>query len=102
MIEEEAVRIRSDDGEIIGYAKSDPSMRPGVVSMSHCWGTSADADPLNLKGAHTGILISLQSELQSINRMPRQSGIPVDLEPLGFTLTEARQRTLTAAEKTSA
>jgi hypothetical protein len=70
--------------------------------MSHCWGTSAEADPLNLNGAHTGILISLQSDLQSINRMPRQSGIPVDLEPLGFTLTEARERTLAAAEKTSA
>jgi anaerobic selenocysteine-containing dehydrogenase len=90
--EDEAVRISSDQGEIIGYVRGDNTMKPGVVSMSHCWGSPLEPDPLGLRGGHTGQLISLHEHIQSINRMPRQSGVPVDLQPLGFTHEEAQQR----------
>lgn len=89
---DEGVRIQSDDGAIIGYVRQDPTMKPGVVSMTHCWGSVTRPDPLGLSGGHTGSLISLHKQVQSINRMPRQSGIPVDIAPLGFTLSEARTR----------
>lgn len=89
--EDEAVRITSDHGEIVGYVRADPTMKPGVVSMTHCWGSPTDPDPLGLRGAHTGRLVSLHADIQSINRMPRQSGVPVDLAPLGFTLEEAQE-----------
>ncbi|MBA2933837.1 molybdopterin-dependent oxidoreductase [Sphingomonas sp. CGMCC 1.13654] len=89
---EEGVCIESDDGAIIGYVRPDATMKPGVVSMAHCWGTVTRADPLGLRGGHTGSLVSLHKQVQSINRMPRQSGIPVDIAPLGLTLWEARAR----------
>lgn len=86
-----AARIRSEDGEIIGYLKKDATMKLGVVSMTHGWGKQTVADPAGLQGAHTGALISMHdANIQSVNRMPRQSGVPVDIEPLGFTLAEAR------------
>jgi len=85
-----AVRITSDHGEIVGYVRPDPTMKRGVISMTHCWGSPADLDPLGLRGAHTGRLVSMHAHIQSVNRMPRQSGVPVDLEPLGFTLDEAQ------------
>jgi anaerobic selenocysteine-containing dehydrogenase len=91
--DDDAVRIRSDHGEVIGYVRADPTMRPGVVSMSHGWGANAQPDPWYLRGAHTGRLISMQSDIQPINRMPRQSGVPVQIEKLSFTLQEARAGT---------
>jgi anaerobic selenocysteine-containing dehydrogenase len=90
--DDEAVRIRSRHGEVVGYVKSDATMRVGVVSMSHCWGTAqTQADPLFLRGAHTGRLVSMQADVQSINRMPLQSGVAVFIEKLGFTLQQAKQ-----------
>ena len=88
-----AVRITSDDGAVIAYVRSDPTMRPGVVSMAHCWGTVTRPDPYGLRGAHSGSLISMHNNIQSVNRMPRQSGIPVDIVPLGFSLAEAQAGT---------
>jgi anaerobic selenocysteine-containing dehydrogenase len=88
--DDEAVRIRSQHGDVIGYVKSDPTMKPGVVSMSQCWGSGSQPDPLFLRGAHTGRLISMRTGLQSINRMPLQSGVPVAIEKLGFSLQAAQ------------
>ncbi|MET0984556.1 MAG: molybdopterin-dependent oxidoreductase [Steroidobacteraceae bacterium] len=92
--EDQALRIRSEHGEVIGYARGDASMRPGAVSMSHCWGSGSQDDPLFLRGAHTGRLISMQTDIQTINRMPLQSGVRVRLEKLGFTLQEAKAGTV--------
>ncbi len=89
----DAVRVRSEFGELIGYVRQDAGMRRGVVSMTHCWGAGAKADPWALRGAHTGRLISMHHYLQSGNRMPRQSGVPVDIEPLGFNLEQAQAGT---------
>jgi anaerobic selenocysteine-containing dehydrogenase len=85
-----AVRITSDTGSITGYVRADATMRSGVVSMTHCWGTVTRNDPRGLLGGHTGTLVSLRKQVQSINRMPLQSGIPVTIEPLGITLQEAK------------
>jgi anaerobic selenocysteine-containing dehydrogenase len=86
---DEAVEIRSRHGAIVGYARPDPSMKPGVVSMTHGWGGAPGADPLGLHGAHTGRLVSLDTDLQTINRMPKQTGVRVRLKPLGFDLEQA-------------
>lgn len=91
--DDDAVRVTSLHGELIGYLKLDPTMRPGLVSMNHCWGAPAtQPDPWFLRGAHTGRLVSMQSGIQPINRMPLQSGIPVVLEKLGFTQAQAQAR----------
>jgi len=94
--EDDAVRIQSAHGAIVGYVKVDATMRPGVVSMSHCWGAGSEADPLYLRGAHTGRLVSMQQDIQSINRMPLQSGIPVAIDKLGFTWQQARSGAVSA------
>jgi anaerobic selenocysteine-containing dehydrogenase len=88
--DDDAVRIRSDHGEVVGYVRSDTTMRRGVVSMTQNWGAGSQPDPLFLRGAHTGRLISMQHDLQAINRMPLQSGVPVTIEPMGFTLQQAQ------------
>jgi anaerobic selenocysteine-containing dehydrogenase len=92
-----AVRVTSDDGAVVAYVRGDATMRPGVVSMAHSWGTVTRPDPLGLRGAHTGTLISMHDHIQTVNRMPRQSGIPVDIAPLGFSLAEAQAGTATVA-----
>ena len=92
--DDDAVKVRSENGEIIGYVRGDKSMRPGVVSMSHCWGAGSLNDPYALRGAHTGRLISMQKSRQAVNRMPLQSGVPVDIEALGFNLQQAQERAI--------
>ena len=92
--EADAIKVSSKAGELTTYVKKDPSMKPGVVSMSHCWGLAADQlaqDPNGLKGAQTGFLVSLQDKLQSINRMPLQTGIPIELSKLDHTLSSVNQ-----------
>jgi len=86
---DQAVEIASEHGQVIGYAAADPTMRRGVVSMAHCWGAGSHPDPLALRGSHTGRLVSLKRQIQPINRMPLQSGIPVSLTPLAFTYDQA-------------
>jgi anaerobic selenocysteine-containing dehydrogenase len=75
-----AIEIESDNGKIIGYAKSDSSLRPGIISMAHLWGKLDLAeDAEGREGAFTGHLVSLKANLETINYMPRQSGIPVGI-----------------------
>ena len=94
---DDAVEVASAHGKVIAYVSPDKSMKRGVVSMAHCWGSGSQADPYALRGAHTGRLISMTEGVQSINRMPLQSGIAVTLKPLGFSLPEARERQLAQA-----
>jgi anaerobic selenocysteine-containing dehydrogenase len=83
----DAARISNRHGSIIGYVRSDSSMRRGVVSMTHCWGVSdSSEDPKGLKGAHTGRLVSIaQSDVEAIDGMPWQSAIPVSVERAMFS-----------------
>ena len=78
--EADPVEITSDTGTIIGCATRDPTVRQGVVSMPHQWGSQQPGDVTNpLLGDFTGRLVSLDRDLADINYMPRQSGIPVRL-----------------------
>ena len=95
--DDDALRIRSRHGEVIGYARHDAGMKRGVVSMAHCWGAGSQPDPLFLRGAHTGKLISMQEDIQSINRMPLQSGVAVNVEKLDFTLQQAQEKAASGA-----
>lgn len=75
------IRIDGEYGHMIAYAKAERGLRPGVVSMTHCWGAIDQAsDPLGLKGAHTGRLVSMALDhVRSIDAMPTQSAIPVNI-----------------------
>jgi anaerobic selenocysteine-containing dehydrogenase len=66
-------------GVVIGRARKDTSLRPGVISMCHGWGNPelpGDIDP----DAFSGRLVSLDQDLETINFMPRQSSVPVQAQ----------------------
>jgi anaerobic selenocysteine-containing dehydrogenase len=74
------VEIKSAYGAINAAVRPDQGLVPGVISMAHQWGDPDDAlDPGGSKGAFTGRLVSLDHEVESINRMPRQTAIPVSV-----------------------
>ena len=61
---------------------ADSGVRAGVVSMSHCFGYLPGNEDYDTHGASTNHLISTERDLQTINAMPRMSGIPVSIQSL--------------------
>jgi anaerobic selenocysteine-containing dehydrogenase len=75
-----SVRVTAQHGAIVGIVQADPTLREGVVSMSHNWG-GADNDAANANhGASTNRLVRADREFEAINSMPRMSAIPVAVE----------------------
>lgn len=75
------VLIASPHGAVRATARSDKSVPRGVISMAHQWGEPDSArDPRGERGALTGRLVSLDVDVEAINRMPRQSAIPVRVQ----------------------
>ncbi len=68
------VEIVSDHGRIPAIVESDPTVRPGVVQVSHSWSSEAG-------GACTNLLISTDRDVEPINSMARLSAIPVNIVP---------------------
>jgi anaerobic selenocysteine-containing dehydrogenase len=71
------IEIASAHGAIRVMADADDTMRRGVVSVSHGFG-GLPGDDARL-GASPNLLISTDSDLQSINAMPRMTAIPVNI-----------------------
>lgn len=76
------VEVRSPRGAIPAVAAASDDVRPGVVSMSHCWGgtpdPSADTDSkVRDIGANTNRLIDNRANAEKYSGIPRQSCIPV-------------------------
>lgn len=76
------IEIRSDHGSIQARAESDPTVRCGVVSITHCFGYLSDSDDYDTHAVSINSLISTDRDLQDINAMPRMSGIPVAITPV--------------------
>ncbi|HKR43273.1 MAG TPA: molybdopterin-dependent oxidoreductase [Paraburkholderia sp.] len=75
-----AVEIRSRSGRVVAYARKDPGLARGVISMSHSWGRpDLSSDPND--DAFSGRLVSLSDHLQAINFMPMQSAVLVAVRP---------------------
>lgn len=77
------VSIRSAHGEISGEARAEQQLRRGVISMTHMFGALLPAQDADVAGSFTGRLCSLEQHLQTINFMPRFSGIPVNVSAAG-------------------
>ncbi len=77
------VAVVSSHGRVAAIVLPDDSVRPGVVSMSHGWGALPEdgADP-EQAGSAVNLLISSERDCETINAMPRQSAIPVNIVPL--------------------
>ncbi len=74
------VEIESEDGAIAAIVEAADDLRPGVVSMAHCFGgdPAVDADPREV-GSSTAALISVAHDYDPISGQARQSAIPVRL-----------------------
>jgi anaerobic selenocysteine-containing dehydrogenase len=79
--EGERVTVRSASGALTAIATADPDLRPGLVSMTHCWGLGID-DPAAVPEA-TSALVSSNTNVQTINGMPVMTAIPVRVERAG-------------------
>ena len=71
--------ISSDTATIPDVVAADPTVRCGVVSMTHGWGSLPDETDYDRHGSNTGLLISTDRDLDPINAMPRMSAIPVNV-----------------------
>jgi anaerobic selenocysteine-containing dehydrogenase len=85
----ETVRITSQHGEVTAVARADVSMRRGVVSITHNFG-SAPGEEETIRSCGTSVqrLISVEVDYDPYTGMPKMSAIPVRIEP------EQRRRAL--------
>lgn len=75
------LKISSDLGSIVTESRTDATLRPGVIAVSHCWGGLPDSpDSPNAIGVSTNLLVRSDKYTEKINAMPRMTAIPVRLE----------------------
>jgi anaerobic selenocysteine-containing dehydrogenase len=83
----EVCEVYSAHGQIPAVAAASADIKPGVISMSHCWGGSpdpaldSDARVREL-GSNTNRLIDNRQQAEKYSGMPRQSTIPVGIRKL--------------------
>jgi anaerobic selenocysteine-containing dehydrogenase len=75
----DVITIMSRNGSILAAARSDPSVRRGVVSMTHGWGALADEDGPEA-GVNVNVLTSGTETRDALNAMPQFSGFAVRIE----------------------
>lgn len=80
----DSVTLRSKHGSSSGLIKSDDGLLEGVVAVCHAWGQVVrDHDKIDTAtDLHSGALVSIEHDLSTYNYMPRQSAVPVSIEPL--------------------
>lgn len=83
----EIVEVFSSHGAIPAVAAASDDVRPGVVSMSHCWGGSPEAKAsvdakVREMGSNTNRLISNRENTEKYSGMSRQSTIPVAIRKI--------------------
>ncbi|MGJ3562050.1 molybdopterin dinucleotide binding domain-containing protein [Streptomyces sp. INA 01156] len=76
-----AVTIRSPHGTLEAVAHEDPSMRPGVLSMTHGWGGLETGGDPRTTGSNVNRLTSLHHGAQAVNHMPTLTAVPVSVTP---------------------
>ncbi|MCR9103910.1 MAG: molybdopterin-dependent oxidoreductase [Gammaproteobacteria bacterium] len=83
----EIINVRSAKGMIPAVAQASDDVRPGVISMAHCWGGSPDPEAnsdgkVRDIGSNTNRLIDNRKNNERYSGMPRQSCIPVAVSKL--------------------
>jgi anaerobic selenocysteine-containing dehydrogenase len=76
------VDITSEHGTVRSFVQPDPTLRRGVVSMTHGFGgePGSEDDPRRF-GTNPARLLSISTGLQSINLMPHMTAVPVRVSP---------------------
>jgi anaerobic selenocysteine-containing dehydrogenase len=74
----DVIEIHSDHARILGVAEADPTVRPGLVSMSHSFGDTPECDgDVREIGGNTGRLTCVERDYDRFSGLPRMSNIPV-------------------------
>ncbi len=78
------ITITSPRASIAGIVGVDNNLREGMVSMSHCWGNTADTSEAGDNkvasiGSNTGRLSSVDVDYERYTGLPRMSNIPVNI-----------------------
>lgn len=77
-----SIEIRSANGAIVAIAEPDATLRPGVVSLSHCWGGLPDKDhPYDQVGISANLLVTTDRDVEPINAMAWMSAIDLTVRP---------------------
>jgi anaerobic selenocysteine-containing dehydrogenase len=77
----ERVRVVSRQGSVPAIVRADATLKRGVVSMSHSWGSLPDeAVDYETHGASIATLLSLTEGTEPLQAMPLMSGVPVRIE----------------------
>jgi anaerobic selenocysteine-containing dehydrogenase len=77
-------RVASSHGAVLAVVEADPTLRRGVVSMTHAYGDVALGDTaVRRAGTNTSRLTVVDDDFDRITGMPRMSNLPVSLEPAG-------------------
>lgn len=72
------ITLTSPRAEIFGVIQPAPDVKPGCVSMSHCWGRLPDeSDDPRTDGSNTNRLVQDDVEFDRFSGIPRMSGVPV-------------------------
>tara|TARA_B110001454_G_scaffold214680_1_gene234851 strand:- start:356 stop:1393 length:1038 start_codon:yes stop_codon:yes gene_type:complete len=78
LVEGDRIEVASRHGSLMATVKPDGTVQRGMISMAHCFGeTDIALDPDQRYGSFTGRLVSLDEDVEPINRMPVQTGITV-------------------------
>ena len=83
----EIVELYSRHGSIPAVATASDEIRPGVISMSHCWGGSPDPSEntdhmIREIGSNTNRLLDNRENAERYSGMSRQSSIPVGIRKM--------------------
>jgi anaerobic selenocysteine-containing dehydrogenase len=74
----DVVEIRSPHGSILGIVEPDPTLRRGLVSMTHSFGDLPGREREVRKiGSNTSQLTSVETDYDRYTGMPRMSDVPV-------------------------
>ena len=77
------VEIRSSRASVVAVADSDPTMRPGTVSMTHSFGDlPGQDDDVRRHGTSVGRLIADDVAFDPYSGQPRMSNIPIRVAAL--------------------
>lgn len=78
------VRIRSRFGEVVGIVAAEEKLRPGTLSLSHCFGGNPNEteDPLQVGACSSRLLGAGPEDIDPIFGQPRMGAIPVSISAL--------------------
>ncbi len=76
----DVIEIGSGYETILGVVEKDPTVRAGVISMSHAFGgLPEEAHEVRILGSNTGALTQVDRDYDPISGIPRMSAIPVNV-----------------------